>query len=222
MKYRILSYICGAVAGSVGTYFVMRRRMEQKIEAEVEAFKKEYSEKHNVIGKIIEKEETEAGINFTAQINKDEVAERIVELNKKKKQDIMAARDISQRMNYNAFSKPPKEEDVDTGDEEYEDMVQDDHPKEGPAEKPYTITPDQFINDCPFYDKITLEYFEDGVLANALTEEIIEDIDGAIGFKSLEKFGEFEEDVVFVRNEQDSSDYEVILQHRPFVIFSEE
>lgn len=222
MKSKIIFYTIGVVVGSAATYFVMKRRMDQRIEEEVNAFKEEYSEKHDILGKIVKKEETGDGLSFTFEVNEqsgintrtEEQAKKLADLNLQKKKDLMQARDISQRMNYNAFSKPPKEEDIDIDDDSESGIV--DHPKEGLVDKPYMITPDQFVNEYPFFDKITLEYFEDGILANALSEEIIEDIDRAIGVKSLEKFGEFEEDVVFVRNEMESTDYEVIRQRRPF------
>lgn len=219
MNGKILFYILGAVSGAAATYFIMKDRMEQQIQDEVEAFKKDYSDTHD---KNDDQSDVSLGVSFIPDPVPDEEkenrAKRLAELNLQKKQDLMKVRDISERMNYNAFSKPPREEDVDTGDDDDDEEVEGhEYPREGLADETYTIDPDRFINECPFFDKVTLEYYEDGVLADALTEEPLEDIDGAIGFKSLEKFGEFEEDVVYVRNEKRSTDYEVILQRRPFM-----
>ena len=204
-------YILGAVSGAVATYFIMKNRMEQQIQNEVEAFKDDYKEyKSNV-----------PEINMKDNSN-EERAKKLIELNMQKKQDIMRVRDITERQNYNAFSNPPKEEDIDTYYDSDDDASEADYPREGLADYAYVITPDQFVNECPFFDKITLEYFKDGILADALTEEIIEDIDSCIGKKSLEKFGEYEENVVYVRNEKRNSDYEVIHQDRPFVTLPED
>lgn len=217
-----LFYILGAVSGAAATYFIMKKRTEQQIQDEVDAFKDEYKERMTIREYIPEAVKPHAPTDEEKDILDKERAKRLVELNLQKKQDLMQVRDISERMNYNAFSKPPKEEDIDIGDDDSEIVEGDDHPREGLADMSYVISPDQFINECPFYDKTTLEYFEDGILANALTEEPIEDIDAAVGFKSLEHFGEYEDDVVYVRNERYSTDYEIILQHRPFVTLPED
>lgn len=73
--------------------------------------------------------------------------------------------------------------------------------------KPYVITPDEY--DCSDYEPITLNYYADGVLTD-IYDNIIEDIDGTVGFESLEHFGEYEEDTVYVRDDSAQTDYEIL------------
>lgn len=90
------------------------------------------------------------------------------------------------------------------------------HPEEDESEEIDTISPGKFA-EFNSYSKETLLYFaEDDLLVRAATEEgqyeIIDDVEGTIGFESLNNFGEFEEGVVYVRNPMIATDFEVILQ----------
>lgn len=71
---------------------------------------------------------------------------------------------------------------------------------------PYVISPEHF-GDCDYAIE-SLNYYSDGVLTNDW-DEVIYDIDDIVGEDSLKRFGEFEEDSVFVRNEKYEIDYEI-------------
>lgn len=77
-------------------------------------------------------------------------------------------------------------------------------------DKPYVIPPEDFADD-PDYETVSLTYYADGVL----TDEdncIIDpgEIEDLIGEESLDHFGEYEDDSVFVRNEERKTDYEIL------------
>lgn len=75
---------------------------------------------------------------------------------------------------------------------------------------PYRISPDEY-GDTYNYNTAHLTYYAgDDILADE-ADELIDDIDGTIGLDSLDHFGEYEEDVVFVRNDELKTDYEVFL-----------
>lgn len=78
--------------------------------------------------------------------------------------------------------------------------------------KPYVIPPEQF-GDNEDYDQISLTYYADQVLADE-NDEMIEDVEETIGFESLTHFGEYEDDSVFVRNDDKKCDYEVLMDQR--------
>ena len=211
----LLYFVGGVVVGSAATFLLVREYFEKQKEEEIASVKESYSKTHGII--------------FTESTKKDA---EMVDKNNRIKADMIASRDIistnrysdkSGMTQYNLFSNPPDAKDIHNGIDEGEDLkVDPGGPKEGLADKPYVISPDAFINEQPYYDKITLEYYQDDVLCNALNEEIVTDIEATIGLESLNHFGEFEEDVVYVRNEKWSTDYEIIFQHRPFAIIPEE
>lgn len=82
------------------------------------------------------------------------------------------------------------------------------------SDVPYVISPDEF-GEFADYDTISLTYYVDGVLTDEM-EEIIEDIDELVGLHSLNHFGEYEDDAVFVRNDERRCDYEILLDQRNY------
>lgn len=79
---------------------------------------------------------------------------------------------------------------------------------------PYVISPEQF-GEIDNYAKISLTYFLDGVLVDD-DYELVEDVDKVIGLTSLNHFGEYEDDSVFVRNDRLKCDYEILLDQRNY------
>lgn len=80
-----------------------------------------------------------------------------------------------------------------------------------PVDHPYTIGPDQY-HDEMLFDKMTLTYYEGNDALISDEDESLE-IGDFIGRDSLDKFGEYESDTVFVRNEKMGMDFEVVLVH---------
>lgn len=75
--------------------------------------------------------------------------------------------------------------------------------------KPYVISPDEY--DENDYETETLYYYPDGVLTD-MYDNIVRDVEGTVGKESLTRFGEYEDDSVFVRNDKLGIDYEILLQ----------
>jgi hypothetical protein len=101
-----------------------------------------------------------------------------------------------QERGYMRYSDISKEE-VKVTDEEY---VND---------KPYVISPEDF-GEYEDYETISLTYYKDKILTDELNE-IVEDIEETVGEESLNHFGEYEDDSVFVRNDSKRCDYEILL-----------
>lgn len=80
--------------------------------------------------------------------------------------------------------------------------------------KPYVISPDEF-GDFDEYERISLTYYADQVLADDNDERII-DVDKVVGAESLTHFGEYEDDSVFVRNDMLRCDYEILMDTRTY------
>ena len=84
--------------------------------------------------------------------------------------------------------------------------------KEEEKMKPYVITPEEFDTNDE-YDTISLTYYEgDGVMVDDCDEAMDDDeIERTVGYEALNHFGEYEDDSVFVRNEELKTDYEILL-----------
>ena len=82
-------------------------------------------------------------------------------------------------------------------------------------DKPYVISPEEFSDSE--YNTETLTYWDDGVVTN--DEDIMlsdDEIEELIGKDSLNHFGEYEDDSVFVRNDRLRTDYEILADSRPY------
>ena len=84
-----------------------------------------------------------------------------------------------------------------------------------PVKRPYVISPDEF--DENGYETVSLTMYNDGVVEddfyNVLSDDEIEE---RIGRDSLNHFGEYEDDSVFVRNEVEEVDYEILRDSRNY------
>lgn len=80
--------------------------------------------------------------------------------------------------------------------------------------KPYVIPPEDF-GELDGYETISLTYYADGVLADDMDERIT-NVDDIIGSESLKHFGEYEDDSVFVRNDELLTDYEILFDTRDY------
>lgn len=102
---------------------------------------------------------------------------------------------IIERCNYKAYSDTKTEQK-----EEEVNFYMD-------RDKPYTIDPEDF-NMYDDYTPMYCDYFADGVLVDD-SGTIIKEVDDLIGKDNLMKFGEYEEDTVYVRNDQKKIDFEI-------------
>lgn len=79
---------------------------------------------------------------------------------------------------------------------------------------PYVIHPAQFGENAT-YETRSLTCFRDRIVTDT-DENVIEDVENLIGDESLDHFGEYEIDSVFVRNDRLKCDFEILLDTRRY------
>ena len=84
-------------------------------------------------------------------------------------------------------------------------------PKNG---APYIISPDEF-GEIDDYERVTLFHYADGVLTDD-NDERVEDVAATVPEDYVLHFGEYEEDSVFVRNDEMKTDFEILRQFGKF------
>lgn len=176
----------GVVIGAVATYILVKDRFDKKTEEEIESVREYYKQK----------------LQSTRKEDKKDIP-KPEEKTKKKEQDFMEYAkmvDESGYTNYSDISTTPKEEEK---KEEHVDV-----------EKPYVISPDEF-GEFDDYETISLTFYADKVLTDS-EDCPVDDIDEIVGLESLEHFGEYEDDSVFVRNDMRKSDYEILADSRRY------
>ncbi len=181
-----MMFIFGAAVGSVVTWQYTKKKYEQIAQEEIASVKETFS-KLEVKSKD---NETEKNNNVRTIVERAKDRLSVVEYAAKLR-----------KQGYTNYSDTDSlsEEEVD------ENMIID---------KPYVISPDEF-GEFYDYDTISLTYYTDQVLADE-DDELVGDIEETVGFESLNAFGEYEDDAVFVRNDRLKCDYEILLDQRKY------
>lgn len=79
--------------------------------------------------------------------------------------------------------------------------------------EPYIISPDEYMDSE--YEAKTLIYYADKVLADE-EDQVIPNPTTLIGSNALQSFGQYEDDCVYVRDDNLKVDYEVLLSQKTF------
>lgn len=117
--------------------------------------------------------------------------------------DLEVEGSVSEIVDYNKVLNNTNYGDISNEKEGEEDMC-----------KPYVISPEEF-DEHDDYQTSSLTYYADGVLEDDFGE-VIEDVDALVGRESLTHFGEYEDDSVYVRNDELKIDYEILLDLRKY------
>lgn len=188
------TFVAGAVIGSVTTWYFTKKKYEQIADEEIESVKKRFTYKP------VDKSEDDSDIS---EKDFDEAAQQ-ASIAREKPSVAEYAKHLSKE-GYTNYSSPEKKEE----------MVDDNKTK-----APYVISPDEF-GEFDEYDTIGLTYYSDHILTDE-NDEMLEDVEGAVGFESLNHFGEYDDDAVYVRNDRLKVDYEILLDQRKYSDILEE
>lgn len=87
------------------------------------------------------------------------------------------------------------------------------------ADYPYVITVDEYMDDCPEFEKQCVSYFEEDDILSDERDIIIDDVESTIGVENLAYFGKYskDNDIVYIRNERISVDFEVAFHPESYV-----
>lgn len=195
----IAIFAAGALAGSAATWLVLRKKYEERERKEIEEIKAALLPKKNIDETTDEEQESVERSKpdipdprkSELTSNDDETDEEVGGMRKRYEKFV-------QLTDYNKIF-----------DDEEVTPVEEDLPK--------VIPPEEF-GDIEDYDQISLTYYADGYLADDFNNyEVMEDIDAHVGKESLKTFGRYEEDSVYVRNDNEQTYYEILRSDRLFV-----
>lgn len=186
----VLTFAAGAIIGSGATWYYTKTKYDQlvaKHEEEIQSVKEVYATKQE------EKE--------TSEDDKEEEDTPLVKVvTKNEKPDMMEYANMLNKQRYS--NEQPKKEAI------ILDARQ--HKSDGP----HVISPEDF-GEYEEYEMITLYYYADGILTDT-DDEIIDDVEEMVGYDSFKHFGEYEDDSVYVRNDEKRCDYEILRDERKF------
>lgn len=186
----LLCFVAGAAIGSVVTWKLIEKKYkdlaDEEIESVIETFK-----------------------NRKPRITKDEVKETVEKVINKWKDPKETVEDIVTAERYSIEN----EEEIDENDESNYTIDVDPGVE---VITPYVITPEQF-GEYNEYGTKTLTYYADNVLTDEIDNPITSDeMVTMIGPDALDHFGEYEDDSVYIRDETNEMDYEILKSEKMF------
>jgi hypothetical protein len=138
--------------------------------------------------------------------------------NKMLDDEIRSAKEYYSNKSSNASDNESEDEQADNKDSQktaYIELARQYSENTGKDEyKPYVIPPEAFGEDED-YEVVSLTYFKDGVIAYD-DLSTIDNVDEVIGEESLTHFGDYEDDSVFVRDDERKIDYEILRVSRTY------
>lgn len=206
----VLLVTVGAAIGSLVTWKVVKTKYEQIAQEEIDSVKDEYKRTMDLQRKEVElyRSKQTAIQNESEEPSEEQNDDCYPDDDERD----FTASEKEQIEYYKLTSRYRKTEESDDdktnkeGDEEEEDLVQY-------VNGPYVISPEEF-GDEPSFSTQPLDYFADGVLADGWGIEL--DLDETIGEDAIDHFGDYVDDIVYVRNERTEIDYEVTRDPRTY------
>lgn len=196
-------FATGAVIGSVATWFAVKTKYEKIAQEEIDSVKVEFDQlvknrkkEMEIYHKIMDaKKNEETEEDNDSDEDDSEYEQTIIDYNN-------LTRNYSGSGDEDDESDKNGEEGVERGEDEVSYI-----------NGPYVISPEEF-NDRTDFSAQPLDYYADGVLADGWGVKM--DIEETIGEESLNHFGEYDDDVIYVRNERTEIDYEVTKDPRTY------
>lgn len=188
LKY-ISIFAVGAAAGSAITWFITKTKYEKIIDDEINA------QIHDIREESIKMREE--------KINElDKVKNKMMDLVNQTDQDNEDDIEYGEIIEADGTITNPVDDIPEPKEQEETDYIE-----------PYVISPEEF--DEKGYNLQTLIYYADGYLTDDMDFPIV-DIDGTVGEDAVNHFGEYEDDSVFIRNDNTKIDYEILADSRNF------
>lgn len=186
----LLCFVTGAAIGSLVTWKLIEKKYkdlaDEEIESVIETFK-----------------------NRKPRITKDEVKETVEKVINKWKEPKETVEDIVTAEGYSIEN----EEEIDEDDESNYTVNID---NDDTVITPYVIEPEQF-GEYNEYGTKTLTYYADNVLTDEIDNPItLDEMVTMIGPDALDHFGEYEDDSVYIRDEMNEMDYEILKSEKKF------
>ena len=183
----LLYFVTGAAIGSVVTWKLIEKKYKDLADEEIESVKETFKNRKQI------------------KINDKETSEKFITKYKDSKVKI---EDIVSDEKYNIENEDEDDDDECNYTIDVNEGVE--------VVNPHIITPEEF-GEYNEYKIKTLIYYADNVLTDEDDNPItLLEMEEMIGVNSLDHFGEYEDDSVYVRDENNEIDYEILRSEKMF------
>lgn len=194
--FNVFLVAVGAAIGSAVTWKVVKDKYERIAQEEINSVKEEFKRLH-------EEQEKDEEVEIQNKAD-DEAIETEEDVFEPTDDEVFEYHNISSMYRSSEDDENENDEKGGTGDLDEAPYING----------PYVISPDDFRCSPPGYNAQALDYFTDGVLSDGWGVKM--DIEETIGEDSLNHFGEYVDDIVYVRNDRLEIDYEVTCDIRRY------
>lgn len=190
---KVIIFAAGAVIGSLAAWKLTKTKYEKIMIEEEQSLREYYNKKVKVI------EDTATDLHDSYQRREDALRKKLEEETEKEPEIAQDMDEVDNKVFFDRYTEILKS---------YTSSPEEPHIDNVTNDKPYVVSPDEF-GEADGYDIITLNYYADGVVADDWNDPI-EDIGATIGEDFASHYGEYEEDVVYVRNDRLKVEYEIL------------
>ena len=176
----VVAFAAGAAIGSAVTWKLLKVKYEQIAQEEIGSVKEVFANRQSEP----DEDDTERRFEIAPPVKEDHDVEQLDIGDYAEKLQEMAYVNYGSQAVHNTHKK-----------------------KKHKRTDPYVISPEEFAEIG--YRTITLIYYADKILADE-EGNIIGDVDDTVGLSSLDTFGKFEQDSVYVRDDRRKIDYEIL------------
>ena len=184
MYKKALTFIGGAVIGSLVSWYFTKKKYETLAENEIAKMREGYRQKNK---ELAERARIKPDIS---EVVKDRITIHQEDVDLAEKEENLIAK-------YAEESEPTGEENISPND----DVI-------------------EFIDDGEFasmngYEKVNLVLYEDDVLANEISDDIVL-VEDTVGQQAIDDFKHYNPEAFYVRNNQLMTEYEITRDHRTY------
>ena len=199
----LISFIAGAAIGCLATWKYFKDTSEKKAQDDIYDARKAFSDRTKELRDELDKlrKIRDDAPEETPDIAKKKKAS---EMNQNKKKIVEYNKIISES---SYSSSQDKDESEDEPDEDRPEIERSD-------EYPRIIAPEE-LGEYDDYEVAEYRYLSDHTLLDENLEKV-DDVENTVGYDSLERFGEYEPDAIFVRNDRLRMDIEVLMDERTY------
>lgn len=197
MKYeKLIIFLAGVAVGTSAACFVLKPYLEQQMNEKIESVEMAFKARNtrNDARNVQDIKGTDKTLK-----NSDYEASKVI---------------LEQKVDhfgYNSIKHAVLDEEtgLDVGDIE-DKYAEEESPNDDGKRAPYVIDADEFAANTPYNNQVTMMYFpHQKILVDDITGEF-EDIESSVGQINMNLLADGDEDVVYIRNDNLSIDYEVI------------
>lgn len=185
MKNEIFYFLAGAAIGAVPAWLLAKKKYERIANNAIEEVKETYAKRREQ-DILAEKARTKPPLEELVQKVREEVDTDEADL--EEAQEIIETNGYAADGTYNGYKRSTLEERLNA--------------------TPYIISPEMFGEVYGPGNTCTMTYYSNGVLVDD-SSGMVEDIEAMIGMDALNHFGDYERDIVHVRNDRYMRDIEV-------------